>query len=200
MKITPTLLSIPPYLSTTWESIESLYVNGEGALVVLLKSRMQAEIPNLSEKEIEEIFEARARFGASLFSEEGALATEVPIPTPIQHDPHQSQSDDLPHDFIERITAISKALGLGTRLPAPRPVEGCNCPFCQVARAMHPEERVEDEELTFRSWDILEISPKLYTVSNPGSKGEQFSVFLGDPIGCTCGEKNCEHLKAVLNS
>ncbi|NGX33463.1 MAG: hypothetical protein K1060chlam4_01531, partial [Candidatus Anoxychlamydiales bacterium] len=40
----------------------------------------------------------------------------------------------------------------------------------------------------------------LYRVTNPLDENEHYSVFLKDPIGCTCGKKNCEHVKAVLNS
>ena len=100
-------------------------------------------------------------------------------------------------------------------MPAAEP--HCNCMYCQIARAfsdkeslvdqdtVNPEieEAVSDVELTFREdWIINpESSNKnLYLVINPSDEAEKYTVFLGKPIGCTCGEKNCEHIRAVLNS
>jgi hypothetical protein len=77
---------------------------------------------------------------------------------------------------------------------------------CQIAKALHgelpeeQEEEVTDEDLKFRLWDIDQTGDKLYVVTNPLDSKEYYNVFLGDPIGCTCGEKNCEHIRAVLNS
>jgi hypothetical protein len=35
---------------------------------------------------------------------------------------------------------------------------------------------------------------------NPLDHKEHYNVFLGDPIGCSCGNNNCEHIQAVLKS
>jgi len=64
MKITPRILSIPPYLSTTWKNISSLHVKPEGklfTLVVVLETQVQVEIPGLNQDTIDEIFEAHAK-------------------------------------------------------------------------------------------------------------------------------------------
>ena len=91
----------------------------------------------------------------------------------------------------------------------PKPEDNCNCMHCQVSRALqigmgiNPEnldEAVDEQDLKFRDWDILEEGAHLYRVTNPLDENEHYSVFLKDPIGCTCGKKNCEHIKAVLNS
>jgi hypothetical protein len=63
-----------------------------------------------------------------------------------------------------------------------------------------PEEEVSPHELKFREWDIQQAGDKLYNVSNPFDKGEQYQVYLGNPVGCTCGKSKCEHIVAVLNS
>ncbi|MGH2612567.1 MAG: hypothetical protein ACRDFB_05905, partial [Rhabdochlamydiaceae bacterium] len=62
------------------------------------------------------------------------------------------------------------------------------------------EEEVSDEDLKFRTWDIKQENDKLYSVTNPLDKKEHYNVFLGKPLGCTCGNKNCEHIQAVLKS
>jgi hypothetical protein len=79
---------------------------------------------------------------------------------------------------------------------------------CQVARAIHNESSlkkenediVTEEDLRFRIWDIHQTGEKLYTVTNPLDPREQYNVFLGSPLGCTCGQNNCDHIKAVLSS
>ena len=50
--------------------------------------------------------------------------------------------------------------------------------------------------------NVARFSPNsiLIVVTNPLDANEHYNVFLGDPIGCTCGQKNCEHIRAVLNS
>ena len=63
-----------------------------------------------------------------------------------------------------------------------------------------PLEEVTDEDLKFRTWDIKQPGKKLYLVTNPLDNNENYNVFLGKPVGCTCGQKYCEHIKAVLNS
>ena len=62
------------------------------------------------------------------------------------------------------------------------------------------EEIVSDAELHFREWDIKQLEKQLYNVTNPLDTTEHYQVFLGTPLGCTCGKTNCEHIRAVLNS
>jgi hypothetical protein len=62
------------------------------------------------------------------------------------------------------------------------------------------EEMVSDEELKFRSWDVVQTGEKLYLVCNPIDSKEHYNVYLGEPIGCTCGQTHCEHIRAVLNT
>lgn len=131
----------------------------------------------------------------------------------LQHHQEQADSPALPEEMIKKITSISKTMGLDKQLDSmPKAEPHCNCPYCQVARALHEEEppvekktkeheeEISDEELKFREWNIQEIGHDLYEVSNPFDVIERYQVFLGKPIGCTCGHKNCEHIKAVLNS
>jgi hypothetical protein len=209
MKITSTMLSIPPYLSTTWKNISSLHVQGQ-ILVILLKDGTQVDIPHLDQESIKEIFEAHVRsteetfppFSFKIpFKEGGGLDT---FNHSMQHNPLDAETPPLPPEMLNKIAAIARAFGLeDTALPKAEP--HCNCPYCQVARAIHneaaPEEEIVSEaELQFRDWQIQQQADKLYTVTNPLDANEQYNVFLGEPLGCTCGSKNCEHIRAVLNS
>ena len=219
MKITSTLISIPPFLSTTWDNVASLLLrnsNEEAILVVTLQDRTQVEIPSLSVEELKEIFDAHARFSTVRPSEEaGPLGFSLPLKadgtldglsSSMMHNSEQSNLPPLPPQILNKITLITRALGLDTETTLPKAEPHCNCVYCQVARAMQGEEAIESEEevteedLKFRTWDIKQTAEKLYLVSNPLDSNEHYGVFLGEPLGCTCGQRHCEHLCAVLNS
>lgn len=127
-----------------------------------------------------------------------------------QHNPNQANTPQLPKELIEKIAAIAKILTNGDTGSFPKPEPHCNCVHCQVARSIHNisqdeeektgEDEVTEEDLKFRSWEILQTSDKLYTVTNPIDPKEQYNVYLGSPVGCTCGHSHCEHIKAVLSS
>jgi hypothetical protein len=228
MDITPQILSIPPYLSTPWKNISSLHAIPEGErfkLLAILNNRMRVTVPDLGKVEIDAIFKAHAVYGSE-------KEPSLPIPTPgalsfplaggsgldvlnaaMQHDPLQANAPLLPKEILDKIAGISKVIGIeGNVSQLPKAEPHCNCPFCQIARALYGESCEEqkeeeelivlDEDLTFRNWNITEssASDKLYIVENPFDPNEHYSVFLGDPLGCTCGQKNCEHIRAVLST
>lgn len=226
MKITATILSIPPYLSTTWKNISSLHVREEHSaytLIVLLQNRVQVEVPGLDKGTIDEIFEAHARsaeeehsvpklsnpldgpFSFSLpFRGDGAIDTLGPS---MQHNPEQAELPPMPPEVLKKITVIARAFGLDDLSALPKAEPHCNCVYCQVARSLQGEEapleqieEVSEEDLKFRNWEIKQTGDQLYAVVNPLDPNEHYNVFLGAPLGCTCGSKHCEHIRAVLNS
>ena len=229
MKITSKLLSIPPYISTTWENVSSLHVQEEGGffyLTIILHDGSQAKIPGLNKSAVSSIFEAHARYTESSKTtsesnnknqprEAGhfsftlpAQDVEDPIGTlaaPLQHNPDQANIPPLPPLALQKIIAIAKSLGIYELLVS---VENtaepdCNCVYCQVINAIQKdtgEEIVSDEDLAFRDWEIQQTADNLYQVTNPLDANEHYNVFLGTPLGCTCGEKNCEHIRAVLST
>lgn len=223
MKITDKILSIPPYISTSWKNIVSLQVEARTfghVLVIELVTGSKVEVPNLDRQVIEKVFS----YHANVVEQEGlekntaVMTAAIPFPFPfpnfenlgsmIQHNEEQKDSPPLPADMLEKIAAMTKDLVPEDSAVMQQPVEGCNCPHCQIVRAVtHKpqetpaiEEVVSDEDLKFRTWDIHQEGEKLYTVKNPLDPQEQYRVFLGDPLGCSCGSKNCEHLQAVLKS
>lgn len=242
MKIDAKIVSIPPYLSTTWEYITSLKMKGSTLLISLMDDS-HVEIPDLDNSTVESIFQAHINYTQKLDAESSILSTQgeqtsrnnpfsqlssllngdnntigFPIRfgpggleglgAAMQHNPSQKDMPSLPVEILEKVGAIAKVLGSDENVTLPKPEPHCNCMHCQIASAIQQsinnqtkeEEEVSDEDLKFREWDITQTDDKLYTVTNPLNEQEQYSVYLGSPIGCTCGKHNCEHIKAVLNS
>jgi len=219
MKITDKILSLPPYISTAWKNIFSIQVETRPyghVLLLELITGTRVEVPNLDPKIMEKIFTMHAHI-----VEEGPqnpVATQtfaIPLPFPIegvtsvlQHNPEQADAPPLPPEIIEKIQSLKGVLPEDlSQIQKAEP--HCNCPYCQITRAVtgtleevpaQIEEEVSAEDLTFRNWDIKQEGDRLYSVTNPLDTKEHYNVFLGEPLGCTCGNKNCEHIQAVLRT
>jgi hypothetical protein len=85
----------------------------------------------------------------------------------------------------------------------------CNCIHCQIAKSFnqssqHPEQHIDEDitedDLRFQQWDITQTGDKMFTVVNRLDNREKYNVYLGQPVGCTCGKTGCEHILAVLKS
>ena len=239
-KINDKSLSIPPYISTAWTNINTLHVkmvDGKSILFVLLQNGTTIEVPNLEAPAFKDIFEAHEKFLNSetdhptnpknkpKINKDSDLSLSFGFPFKLNgisgienigsflhHNGDLKDSPKLPPEIVAKISAITKSLGMNPdELNIPKAEPHCNCPYCQVARALsHPskqkekedgeEEIVTEKDLSFREWDIKQTGDKLYEVTNPLDHNEHYQVYLGTPIGCTCGEKNCEHIRAVLSS
>ncbi|AAF39152.1 hypothetical protein C6H88_01480 [Chlamydia muridarum str. Nigg] len=128
------------------------------------------------------------------------LGGSGPIDMLLQHSPEHKDHPDLPIDLLEKLAQMMRSLSIGSTSILAKPEPHCNCLHCQIGRIAVEEEDIEvsEEDLTFRSWDISQYGEKMYTVTDPLNPEEQFNVYLGTPIGCTCGQPYCEHVKAVL--
>ena len=250
VKINQKMINIPPYISTSWDNVSHLQMDEvTGHLVVITVKGDKIIIPHLPPELMERIFTAHAEYvetasstkegphlpeGLGIFNlgmgpgslglgPEGLQSLQM-----LQHDPSQSDAPDLPPAMIDKILSVTKGLGMEKLLAQMGESEPhCNCPFCQINRAILdgevetaeestpdidnslPEANLsEDPELSFRKWDIVQVSTNLYDVTDPFDKSLHYRVSLGNPqstdrtkeIGCTCGQPNCEHLKAVLHS
>lgn len=135
----------------------------------------------------------------------------------LQHNPEQAEAPDLPPEMLEKLGAIAKIVAPEDLDALPKPEAHCNCVHCQIARAIQrsihsdatlevkpqetkDEEVISDEELKFQEWDITQTGDQLFTVINRLDSHEKYRVFLGHPVGCTCGKAGCEHILAVLKS
>lgn len=136
----------------------------------------------------------------------------------LEHDPDNASLPDLPPEMVKKVTLLLNIIPKEDILAMPEAENGCNCMYCQINRilraAILTEQRegspdilvesetepVEEQELSFSEWIVEPIAEKLYKVTNKIDPKEEYRVFLGDPIGCTCGKSHCEHVLAVLRS
>jgi hypothetical protein len=154
------------------------------------------------------------RFGVSGI--EGAMGTAL------QHDPTMANAQDIPKDILMKFAAISKILAPEDAEAFPKAESGCNCMHCQIINAIRSElvkdgrfemkaevlsevpiakeEPILEEDLQFQQWEIHRAGEKLFNVINKLERSEQYRVYLGEPIGCTCGTDGCEHVVVVLKS
>lgn len=235
MKINEKILSIPPYISTSWGYVKSLQMKGP-FLVIILIGGESIHIPNLKNDIIEQIFSAHASYleKASESQSEHTHATptlisqesiEVPfklgigysidgIGNPLMHNPAQKDAPDIPKQVLQKIAAIAKIISPEDMSAMPKAEPHCNCLHCQIVRTINTvvehelpikheiihEDEVKVEELAFQQWDVMQTGDKLFNVINRLDTQEKYSVYLGHPVGCTCGKSSCEHIVAVLKS
>ncbi len=132
--------------------------------------------------------------------------------TAMQHNPAQAQMPDLPPEVLQKVSAIAKIVAPDDVRVLPKAEPHCNCVHCQIARAIQSglniteaevasaEEEVPDAELQFQQWDIKQTGTNLFRVINKLDTKEEYNVYLGEPVGCTCGKAGCDHIVAVLKS
>jgi len=212
MKITANFLSIPPYISVPWDEVAALQTEPKDnlfTLVVTLKNDTTVEVPNLPQSAITTIFDAHAKSLQPSFPMPFGFSIPVNGDGPVtafgggmEHNPDQANFPNLPPQLLEKLTVILKSLGIDAGNTLPRPEENCNCVHCQIVKSLGTpaEEPVAIEDLSFRDWEVTQLEGQLYKVTNPLDKNEHYEVFLGTPLGCTCGKNDCEHIKAALHT
>lgn len=135
----------------------------------------------------------------------------------LEHDPNNAHLPNLPPEMVEKVRLLLNVIPEEDILAMPEAHPDCNCMYCQINRTLRRalaekkgevpdviegpgEEPVEEKELQFTEWIVEPMGDKLYKVINKLDSKEEYRVFLGDPIGCTCGKAHCEHVLAVLRS
>ncbi len=247
MKITPKLLYIPPHITTTWNHVKAVYMK-DSALIIALDEDKQVSIENLPTDTLNQIFSTYATYLESpppllpsvqpqnpqfMLNAGPAAAGAVrpigrfnfdaldPSGMSMQHNPEQADLPEFPPEVLSKIAAIAKIVAPEDTAVFPKPEPHCNCPHCQIARAIHQgvdtkpmidhpaatheqvvaeEEIVTPKDLQFQEWDIAQIGQNLYDVTSRLDVNDKFRVFLGEPVGCTCGKPGCDHILAVLKS
>lgn len=238
MKINNKMISIPPYISTSWNYVDGLYMKG-ATLVITLFGGESVNVPGLKPEIIEAIFVAHAEsleeeitqnsvsktdsllnlpFNSSLFSQAmplGESAFQFGVSSmdglgAMQHNPAQADAPDLPLEILQKIGAIVKIVAPEEVVTNTAPVQDCNCPHCQITRALSASNdeifssilhsKDVQPEVAER-FQIQQCNENLYTVIDTEIPSRpEFKVFLGSPVGCTCGEEKCKHIVAVLQS
>lgn len=248
MKITDTIISIPPYISTTWDNVASLHME-EGVLFITLReggktvaiaaldrsiieqifsahaSFLEAHLPvhpvahprpQRGANNIEQLFTFPFRLGAGLGAGGGGAASIESMGQVLQHNPVYSELPPIPEEVANKIATLSKIISEEEILAMPAAEANCNCMYCQINRILRKEvlkeentlpdhpalggEKISSADLHFDQWKVELVGDKIYQVTNKLDPQEQYTVHLKDPIGCTCGKSNCEHIVAVLRS
>jgi len=213
------IFHFPPYLSTNWTNVASMHVANEHLVITLINGE-PVSIPNIEKDTLETIFDThqmRLTKKSQKKEEDSSqshfrfgLGNLDQFSTAMQHNPNQANAPDIPSEILEKLQAICRIISPEDLEAVPKPQPQCNCPHCQIARAIHEhispekqeevEEDVSEEDLSFRQWDIYQTGEKMYEVISRLDPKEKYSVYLGNPVGCTCGQSGCEHIIAVLNS
>jgi hypothetical protein len=236
MKINDKLISIPPYISTTWDNVAALQKDGSKCIIVLIDGS-RVEVPDLSEEVIERLFDQHATIIEQQEEEEEPESAQNPfqglsglgdsfqlgltgidgMSSVMGHNPDQSDGPILPPELLSKVAQLAKLVAPQNLEELPKAEPHCNCVYCQVARALRSEmgeeaeeleeitseadaEEVSEEDLNFQQWDIKQTAEHMFEVTNRLDAHEVYHVHLAEPVGCTCGVANCEHLLAVLRS
>lgn len=165
MKITEKILSIPPYISTSWENVRSLQVDSQSdtsILVITLYDNKTVYVRGLNTTLIEAIFAMHAKVIQQVqekprtLSElgdidflKGNLNPELPdLPirfgiatdegmSPItRHNPAQADAPNLPPEILNKVAAVAKILGIDGQASLSLTEADCNCFHCQITRAI----------------------------------------------------------------
>lgn len=213
-------------LSITLNDGDSIHIPGLSEETIDLVFKMHAE--DIEKRHLLEPIDKKPLFGLSqaLFGDQHkmvesplkfAFSTLDGLNTIAEHNPQEKNAPDLPDAILEKIGSIAKMVVPNDLTLLPKDVEDCNCFHCQVTRVIHKnaagndfeieveiheleQESVSDSELQFNQWNVSAAEENVFTVTNKLDASEQYSVFLGTPVGCNCGEPNCEHIIAVLKT
>lgn len=238
MKINSKYLHLPPHISTSWTQVRAIFQK-QGDLFVSLIDGTVIAIHGIETEIVTSIFDAYAAFLEAQHSRperppfqlfqvasgqggspeiKGSLKfgfeNMESMASAMQHNPAQANLPDLPKEMVNKIAEIARLVAPDEVQNMPKPEPHCNCPHCQIARAIHQidpkteqvahqesiEDTVSEEDLSFQQWEIIKTGDKLYSVTNRLDQNEKYTVFLGDPVGCTCGKSGCDHILAVLKS
>jgi hypothetical protein len=202
---------------------------GQKRLVIYMQNGSRVEIPDLSPTLIDMVFTAHGEFldqtpptkiepheakhspipnefSMNLMPMPGGMNTFVDM---MQHTPEQKDMPDVPKEILSKVISVIRTLAPDELKHMPKAEPHCNCFHCQLSRkavsVIEDESEeidgpVSDDELSFRTWDVKAETEDVFTVSNPLDPAESYRVHLKDPIGCTCGQKKCEHIEAALRS
>lgn len=209
MIINKHMLSIPPFISTSWKDIDLLLSDGQTTLNVYLKNGTVVKISNLLKDDLNLIFKVHQDILLSpsqptipslidplLFSLSGPL---------LEHDPDLHDASPLPDEVKIKLKSLLEGMPKLEKIKLPQIHQDCNCPFCQIMgliqdEATNDEEIVKDEDLLFSTWKQEAFSDHLIKLTHPFNQEETYFINLESPISCSCGQTSCEHIEHVLRN
>lgn len=167
MRINHKILSIPPYISTSWKQVLSLKTEKKDNSFLLhihLQDGSFISIPEIDESLINAIFTSHSKYlenetippisppsSASFFMELPKESLSFISPPPflhllqefkglsslIQHDIKKSNDPSFPQEMINKIVEATKSMKIENPKDLPKAEPHCNCPRCQISRYMN---------------------------------------------------------------
>lgn len=228
MKINKNMLSIPPYITTTWDNItcvQACVVQDEFVdIKICLADGEKVEVPHVPEKIFNKIRDEYEKFIESSSintpADLGGIASgiadifqganrELPaigrgenvgvIGFPVSG--HPRQHHEAPVLGKEALRQITKTLG--EKAFEGEYITKCNCIYCQSCRFVQDKKNKESGEkpLEFSdAWLVEEVGTDKFIVRDKMKESNVFTVYLKPKIICSCGSNVCEHIKATLFS
>jgi hypothetical protein len=163
MKITDKMISIPPYISATWDKVHHMQIVEDDILLIMLNNGYEANLTNLEPKVVNAIFAAYERWverqnNPKILSElmkpptmkgsfhignpEGGMVMEAGLPfqlpngSPLEHNPDHRNFPDIPKEIVEKIAKVASIVAPADPDALPKAEPHCNCMFCQISRAI----------------------------------------------------------------
>ncbi|MCB1118544.1 MAG: hypothetical protein KDK65_01145 [Chlamydiia bacterium] len=229
MKQFEKFFNLPPHLVTQWDDIKALYIK-DNTLHVALHEGETILIPHLNQEMVEQIFIAYGKHMNEEAEQSHSLLEAIKLPFPggffgaeigidlpfkvsegfqsiVHHDPKGTKAPDLPKELLDKLSRMAQMMLAHNPQAFSKAEADCNCFHCQIARELVQQtldaEDVHEEDLHFApEWDVTPIDhdEKRYRVASRLNPDQSYQVHLGNPIGCTCGKNNCEHIIAALKS
>lgn len=208
MIINNKLLSIPPFISTSWRDVELLLSDGQHTLNIYLKNGTLVKISHLLKDQLDLIFKVHQDV---LLNQNTDKKPPFLDPLMVQfsgqileHDPELFDFQPLPDDMLGKLKALSSALPKPDKDRMPQIHPGCRCPHCQIMTVILEEQDnddlVDDSDLTFATWLQEELTDHDFLITHPYNKEETYLVTLGEKVCCSCGQMPCEHIEHVLKN
>lgn len=201
-------------------------IEEEIILVITLITEDRVEVPGLSIDQIEEIQRKFSEFMNAnnkkemasehsnqivsvisdmfqqLFQEmrEGPVSV---IKIPVTHTPSQANLPQLSPETLNNIVKIIQSIGISESnlVNSEDCIDKCRCLYCQACSHVRDKlgkSDVKNDDISFDTeWNISQVSEFAFNVQSKEFPDEVFKVSL-KPVQCSCGQKNCEHIKVVL--
>src|SRR5277367_5980361 len=120
IRITPKILSIAPYVSTTWKNILSLHIEVRASVPILILSLsggIRIHIPGMDKEMIRAIFLAHANYADAETRQTQPLkmpaqAEDENLSSLLQHDAEHANDRNLPVELLQKISSLSETLGI----------------------------------------------------------------------------------------
>lgn len=169
------LISIPPYISTSWGNVAALHMR-DSDLVITLKEGPEVAIPLLPPSTITDIFRAHAQYlqfetqlsqmGRELRTNPMVTKSLAALTDPsmaneqifrigfgsmeemgqaMQHNVEQKNMPNLPKEILEKIASVIKVIAPQDEDALPKAEPHCNCIHCQIARTLSEDESPQPE-------------------------------------------------------